>query len=39
MKSSCCKRYKRKGKACSGCPTMARLGKKEAKQLLKKHRK
>lgn len=36
MKSTCCERYKRKGKACKKCPTMAQLSKKEAKQLIKK---
>jgi hypothetical protein len=36
MKSICCERYKRKGKACKKCPTMATLSKKEAKKLIKK---
>jgi len=34
MKSSCCKKYKRKGKSCKKCPVLAALGKKQRKKLL-----
>jgi hypothetical protein len=35
MKSKCCKRYERKGKACKHCPTMAVLSEKERRKLIK----
>jgi hypothetical protein len=35
MKKECCERFKRKGKACNKCPTMAKLSKKECKKVLK----
>jgi hypothetical protein len=35
MKKKCCERFKRKGRACKTCPTMAKLAKKDAKKLLK----
>lgn len=36
VKTTCCKSYKRKGKACKRCPLMARLDAKAQKQLLKR---
>lgn len=36
LKKKCCKKYRHKGKACSNCPLMARLGKNESKRLLKR---
>lgn len=36
MKSRCCKRFKKKGKPCKGCPTLARLSEKKAKAFLRK---
>lgn len=38
LKKKCCKKYRRKGKACSNCPLMDRLGKGERKRLLAAHR-
>lgn len=38
-KKDCCERYKRKGRACKGCPTVADLGKKERRRLLRKFKK
>ncbi|MDA8019040.1 MAG: hypothetical protein MPN21_16485 [Thermoanaerobaculia bacterium] len=38
LKKKCCKKYRHKGKACSNCPLMARLGKAEFKVLLKRHK-
>jgi len=35
MKKACCERFKRKGKACKKCPTMAALSTKSGKKLLK----
>ena len=35
MKKDCCERFKRKGRACKKCPTMAALSSKSAKKLLK----
>ena len=35
MKKECCERFKRKGRACNKCPTMAKLSKKEGKKILK----
>ena len=34
-KSDCCKRFKRKGRACKSCPKMAGLSKKKQQKLLK----
>ncbi|PON15049.1 hypothetical protein C2W62_25870 [Candidatus Entotheonella serta] len=34
MKKKCCERFKRKGRACKKCPTMAKLSKKAAKKHL-----
>lgn len=38
MKQPCCKRYKKKGKACKKCPTLAALSKKQAKKLREKQK-
>lgn len=38
-KSECCERYKKKGKACKDCPTMAALGKKKRRKLIRKYKK
>ena len=38
LKKKCCKKYRHKGKACSNCPLMDRLGKGEFKILVKRHR-
>ncbi len=38
MKQTCCQRYKKKGKACKKCPTVAALTKKQAKKLLEKNK-
>jgi hypothetical protein len=35
LKSKCCKRYERKGKACKHCPTMAGLSPKARRKLIK----
>lgn len=35
----CCKKYKRKGKACSDCPLFESLSKKKRRKLLAKHKK
>jgi hypothetical protein len=35
LKSKCCKRYERKGKACKHCPTMAGLSAKARRKLIK----
>ncbi len=35
-KKKCCKRFKRKPKACKKCPLMAQLGKEARKRMLKK---
>ena len=39
MKSSCCKRFKKKGRPCKKCPTVAALSKKQLKRLLEKAKK
>lgn len=39
LKSSCCKSYKKKGKACKDCPVMARLSKKARRKKLRKFKK
>ncbi len=36
LKANCCRKFERKGKGCSRCPTLAGLGKKARKKLLKK---
>lgn len=36
--SKCCKKYERKAKACSGCPVLAVLSRKQRKKLLAKAR-
>jgi len=39
MKSaSCCEKYRRKGRACKGCPVIAVLSKKKRKRKLKRIR-
>ncbi len=38
-KHKCCKSYKKKGKACKGCPKTAGLRKRKRKRLLRKYRK
>lgn len=38
LKSKCCKKYRRKGKACKSCPVMAVLSKKKRRRKLKKAR-
>lgn len=38
LKKKCCKKYRHKGKACSNCPLMDRLGKGEFKNLVKRHK-
>ena len=38
LKKRCCDKYRRKAKACKGCPVMAVLGVKERKRRLKKIR-
>lgn len=38
LKKKCCKKYRHKGKACSNCPMMERLGKGRFKLLLKRHK-
>ena len=39
LKKDCCERYKKKGKACKRCPTMAGLGKKKRRKLLRRFKK
>ena len=39
LKSKCCRKYKKKAKACQRCPLMACLSSKERKQQLAKIRK
>lgn len=39
LKSECCKKYKKKGKACESCPLMAGLSRKQRKKVLGKARK
>ena len=34
LKSKCCKKFRKKSKACSSCPLMAALSKKERKALI-----
>jgi hypothetical protein len=36
LKSRCCEKYKRKAKACRGCPVIAVLGVKRRRRVLKK---
>jgi len=36
LKSSCCKSYKKKGKACKNCPTFAVMPKKKRRRKLRK---
>lgn len=36
--SKCCNKLERKGRACSGCPVMELLGKKERKRRIEKAR-
>lgn len=38
LKSKCCKKYKRKAKACSGCPIFALMSSKRRKKELRKAR-
>ncbi|MEM1205291.1 MAG: hypothetical protein AAGN66_18830 [Acidobacteriota bacterium] len=38
LKKRCCKKYRRKGKACSSCPLMARLDKGERRRLIAAHK-
>ncbi len=38
LKTDCCKKYKRRARACKRCPLMAVLGKKERKRRLSKAR-
>lgn len=38
LKSSCCEKYRRKAKACEGCPVFAILGGKMRRKRLKKIR-
>jgi len=38
LKKKCCKSYRKKGKACSNCPLMARLEAWERGDLLARHR-
>lgn len=38
-KDSCCEKYRRKAKACKGCPLMAALSAKERERKLKKAKK
>lgn len=38
LKKKCCKSYRKKGKACSHCPLMARLEARERGDLLARHR-
>lgn len=35
LKSKCCKKFRKKSKACSSCPLMACLTKKERKELIR----
>lgn len=37
LKKKCCKKYRRKGKACGNCPLMARLEKDERHKLAQRH--
>lgn len=39
LKSKCCKKYKKKAKACKRCPLMAGLSRKERKRRLDKAKK
>jgi len=39
LKASCCKKYKKKAKACKSCPIMAILPKKKRRQALKRIKK
>ncbi|MCG8462662.1 MAG: hypothetical protein MI919_40775 [Holophagales bacterium] len=36
-KSKCCKKYRRKSKACSSCPLMARLAKGDRQAMLARY--
>lgn len=36
--TDCCKKYKKKGKACGACPLLAAMEKRERKKLLRKYR-
>ncbi|MCH9651398.1 MAG: hypothetical protein K0U98_24440 [Deltaproteobacteria bacterium] len=38
IKSNCCKKFKRKAKACKGCPLFAELSKKQRKKAITKAR-
>lgn len=38
-KSKCCKKFRKKSKACSSCPVMACLDKKAQKDLIRRYRK
>ena len=38
IKSKCCDKYKRKARACAGCPVMVLLSKKHRKKKFKKIR-
>lgn len=38
VKSKCCKKYRRKAKACKSCPLMAVLSKKERRRKIDKVR-
>jgi|CXWL01.1.fsa_nt_gi hypothetical protein len=37
-KDKCCGKYRKKAKACKGCPVLAMLGPRERKRCLKKAR-
>ena len=38
LKSHCCKKYKKKAKACKGCPVLVMMGKKQRRRKLEKAR-
>ncbi len=38
LEKRCCEKYRRKARACKGCPLMAGLGAKQRKRRLKKIR-
>ena len=39
MKTKCCKKYQKKGKACKNCPIVMVMKKKKRKKLLEKYKK